>query len=621
MAPLASSFSSVSIASTHQPPEWVVREKVRLGWSPRTLEQYPLMKASGMNAVMPRIELVAERDYQPEAFERIINREDEIALTKLRESSHRAKELGLRYFHCLGIACTGSTVRAGFSDNGARFNDQRLPSPIDPVYWKRAILDRVDRALRLLADEEVYALDAIIIDPEMYALGDGIPGEPDFGGYAFNRFLSEHPDLPQAALSDPAERREWLTKENLLKDYIAWQHREIAKLGQSLRALVERHRPGLIVGFIIYENRLWFNAIAEGLSAGGMPVFVGPESTYSGVMDANTVELFERMRKSVKVPAIFVPGVSVGMVRGRHAVERLKQLPGNIYQRCQHSDGYWVYAIYNFGSTAEEQEPYFDALRTVNDALDEQALTGKVVPGLEAGPFPAELPPYFQEALAYGTTLKPMDAATPRPDVAPAPAVLRGSYTFLLWPKRESRNSVVVQSVQLNPNYLDPVSTTLFDRAGREVYVAPTALGKKRIVWLPDLVNDFCVQISSAGQNAFSVPDSTAPIMIYAPQGITTNSQGGHAGTFYFYVPEGCKQFTLELSGRERETMEYLLHSPDGKADQSWSGVHRDTQAVISTGGEPGVWAISIRNARNNAGFRLVSLPNLFALRAEDLHH
>ena len=42
-----------------------------------------------------------------------------------------------------------------------------------------------------------------------------------------------------------------------------------------MRTLVDRYDPNLIVGYIIYENRMWFNAIAAGLATKEMPVFVG----------------------------------------------------------------------------------------------------------------------------------------------------------------------------------------------------------------------------------------------------------------------------------------------------------------------------------------------------------
>lgn len=618
------SFSATVPLSVKSPggPEWVRQEKIRLGWSPSHFEQYPLMRAAGMNSVMPRIELVASANYKPEEYECALNGEDEAALEKLRQSSSLAKKTGLRYFHCLGIACVRSTVNAGFQDNVARFNDDKLPSPIDPVYWQRTILDRVDRTLRLLKDEEKYALDAIIVDPEMYALGDGIPGEADYGTYAFERFLAEHPDTPKAEeASTPKARKEWLAAQGLTNRYLDWQRDEIVGLGRKLRNLVDSYRPGVIIGFIIYENRLWFNAMAAGMSHTGMPVFVGPESTYSGVMDDGMSELFAGMRRNLNVPCLLVPGVSVGRIKNSVPHARLAVLPGNIYQRCQRTDGYWVYAIYSFGQTEEEQRPYFDMLKRVNDALDEQAETGISSSDFVAAPFPAEVPPDFDEVLKLGQSLKPLDKAIQAASLSYVEPKLRGSYTLLQWPSSEMRNSITVRSVQLNKNYLDPVSTTIFGKDGQELYVAPTALEQTRIVWLPDLANGFCAQVTDAGQNSFGIAEATAPLMIHAPDGITTNSQGGEAGTFYFYVPKEKENFKVEMSGWQGETVEYLIHDPTGRTYRHWKGVQKPLTETIPTGGMEGVWAISMKNARNNASFKLLTLPNLFALKPEDVRN
>ena len=121
---------------------WVMRDNIRMGWSPPTLDAYGAMRASGMNAAMPRIELGAVVDYDSSAAAEALYEGDGQAVKNLRDSSRKAKEVGLRYFHCLDIAAQHQTVSVGFQDNPARHNDGDAPSPIDPVFWRRSIVQR-----------------------------------------------------------------------------------------------------------------------------------------------------------------------------------------------------------------------------------------------------------------------------------------------------------------------------------------------------------------------------------------------------------------------------------------------------------------------------------------------
>ncbi|MCP4639778.1 MAG: hypothetical protein GY851_05070, partial [bacterium] len=312
---------------------WVMRDNIRMGWGPPTLDHYDSMRAAGMNAVMPRIELGAVVDYDSSTAAEPLYEGDGAALKALRDTSRKAKEAGLRYFHCLDIAAQHQTAAVGFQDNPARHNDGRAPSPIDPVFWRRSIIQRVDRALDLL-DGDAYALDAVIVDPEMYTIHGWSPGGPDYGAYAFQRFLDETGKQAPAGLDSVQTRKEWLETSALIPAYEQWQYDCIVALARELRDLVHARRPNVILGFILYTNQMWYNAMIEGLYSPGLPVFVGPETTYSGVMDESFVAFARSVRADSPKPILFAPGVRMGLEDGRVPTEYLKVIPGNLYQRC-----------------------------------------------------------------------------------------------------------------------------------------------------------------------------------------------------------------------------------------------------------------------------------------------
>ncbi len=311
---LSIGLNSVFALDNHS-TSWISRDKIRMGWGP-SISQYKAVSKAGMNAVMPRVELDAVLEYNPAEAERPLSKHDARIIRQLQSGSREAKLPGLRYVHCLDLASQFQTVKVGFENNPARYNNGNLPSPVDPVYWRRAILQRVQRVLDLLDDTNVYALDGVIIDPEMYTLSGAVPGDPDYGRYAFETFLKEtNRPVPPDVVTVQASRK-WLKSHHLDKEFVRWQFDRIVSMAGELRQLVRSRRPNAILGFIIYKNKLWFNAMARGLSAKNRPVFIGPESTYSGVMDKSFIQYIRGIRTSVGVPCSVVPGVRMGMENG-----------------------------------------------------------------------------------------------------------------------------------------------------------------------------------------------------------------------------------------------------------------------------------------------------------------
>jgi hypothetical protein len=599
----------------NNPLDWVYRDKIRMGWSPARLDQYQLMADAGMNAVMPRHELDVVSHYDPKNAATPLSPNDATIIAEIRDGSRMAKKTGLHYFHCLNLAAQAQTYQAGFENNPARYNDGNLPSPVDPIYWQRTITDRVRRVLDLLQDENEYALDAVIIDPEMYALKGALPGAADYGTYAFETFLQDTGKNPSAQKPTTVEsRREWIVQNGLQKEFESWQFARIEKFGRELEKMVHARRPNLILGYIIYENKMWFHAMAKGLSTPALPAFIGPETTYSGVMDERMIAYLQQIRDEVKTPALLVPGVMLGLEHDKVPQEFLNVVSGNIYQRTRYSEGYWVYAIYNFGETAEQQKPFFAALKKANDALDFQAKTGKLA-DLPAAPIPVPKPANFDQVLANAPRWKALPTNTSAAKQPYAPAKLRGSFSLMLWPQKPQPATLTVTAIQLGA-YLDQCDVALFDQTGAMIWKDFSPIGRALEIKAPDTTSDVIGCVVGAGWNAFAIEDSNCPLMIAPEDFLSVNAQRGLAGRFYFYVPQDCKNFKLTMQGEGGEYADFTVFDADNKVALEEKQLSNLTTKEIPVT-KAGVWCVQIDNAIDDAGIKLEGIPNLFALRPE----
>lgn len=604
-------------AAKEGPLAWVHRDKIRMGWTPVQMEQYHRMKQAGMNAVMPRHELDVVLHYDPANAEKPLSKNDAEMIAAIREEAKLSKKLGLKYFHSLNLAAESQNYEMGFKDNPARFNDGRLPSPVDPVYWNRVIVDRVRRVLDLLEDKKTYALDAIIIDPEMYALADGLPGHADYGRFAFETYLKESKTVPPLAeLTTAAEREAWIVAKKLKPAYERWQFNRVRDFGRQLERVVHSRRPELILGYIIYENKMWFHAMADGLSTKKMPAFVGPETTYSGVMDERMAAYLNQIRRELKVPVLLVPGVMMMQDKGQAPLELLKVLPGNIYQRCQMTEGYWVYAIYTFGNTEAEQKPFFDALKIVDDALDMQARTGRVA-SLKAQPLPIAKPAGFDALIGDARNWVPLPAGTAMAQRPFAPVKLRGSFPVMLWPKTREPATLSLSAIQLGV-YLDQCEAVMLDANGQLLWRDIIPFNRTTVLRSPETPFGLVASLVGAGQNAFEVQDSNSDLVIVPDDYLTINAHFGFAGRYYFYVPPGKTDFKISLQGHAGETADYNLYDAGNEAVLNVKTL-KATQTFDVKVTKPGVWCIESEYVVDDAGFKLLDLPNIFAIRPTGL--
>jgi len=121
-----------------------------------------------------------------------------------------------------------------------------------------------------------------------------------------------------------------------------------------------------------------------------------------------------------------------------------------------------------------------------------------------------------------------------------------------------------------------------------------------------------------AGQNAFAVESVDCPAMIYTNNLLELNSQQASAGRYYFYVPPGRKEFTMKVLGHGAETADYTLYDSAGKTVKVWKTHTANTTEVIPVT-QTGVWCMQVDFLVDDGGFGLVDLPNLFALKPEDV--
>jgi hypothetical protein len=99
---------------------------------------------------------------------------------------------------------------------------------------------------------------------------------------------------------------------------------------------------------------------------------------------------------------------------------------------------------------------------------------------------------------------------------------------------------------------------------------------------------------------------------------LTVNAQRAFAGRFYFYVPENRDSFQIVLQGDPGEYVDYTLYDPENQPVLSLKQLKATrTEDVKVT--KSGVWCIEVDNAVDDAGVKLEGIPNVFALRPQDV--
>lgn len=161
------------------------------------------------------------------------------------------------------------------------------PCPLQKIYWERILLRR-GREIAHMARENPYVV-GLGIDPEMYAChmyGHYKPGGTCYCDHCLGGFLRQQ-KLPEGTLKELAggeDRRQWLAKQKLAKQYDAYLEEEMRQIAAWCREELHRIHPDLLLNVYVLEIGNWFcRGLARGLGTPDLPVINFAEHTYYGV--------------------------------------------------------------------------------------------------------------------------------------------------------------------------------------------------------------------------------------------------------------------------------------------------------------------------------------------------
>jgi hypothetical protein len=605
---------------------WIRTEGFRCGYNYcAPLNWYPRAKACGMNGIISRLEIAndpggdeaisaryAETDRMPDAVR---------CWRLLRPSSQAARDNGLRFFYMLNLGGSRGNIDDGLRDNPRRFNNGKLFSPLDGIYWTRVVENRFLRVADMLAGDE-YQIDGFLIDPEMYAEGGATPGDIDYGDYALSEFVEATGAVLDFEALSIGDRQALVAERGLRDKLYDFEFGRIRALAQRTREKLQAKVPDAIVGFFLWRPLLWYKAVAAGFSTPEVPCFVGPESTYPGAFDDEFLAYRDGVRRQAGVPILFVPGLRFGFENDAVPREFLKVLPGNLYHRSINTEGYWFWAMSRLGRTDEERAPFIDVLQTVNRELDWYfASSGTHKSPLRPAPLPLERPAHLQELLIDARAWQPVpQQALPDNDPGPAGMTLRGLHTFVIRASEGDALTLRIANVPLGP-YTAPTACTFFRPDGSAVPQPDVPLRQSATVTQQADAKGAWVVAITSHNNAFWVLPEVACCVLVSPDRFGLCKPRGAEGLnrFFLYVPRGTESFRIEMIASEGEPALFRVFDSAGESRFQRKITERVVQE-FEPGDQAGkVWWLETSEVAEDHAFRLIGIPSIVAAKAEQL--
>jgi len=619
-------------AKLHPRLAWIRTQKIRAGYNYcASLDYYPIAKECGMNAIISRLEIANDPagDVALSASLKPGRRKPTalVCYELVQPSSRLAKQLGLHWFYMLNPAGShgpsrrspGSNYKGGIRDNPRRYNNGDLWAPTDDIYWTRVVENRFLRVAELLRGDE-YQIDGFLIDPEMYAFGGRAPGGVDFGDYALGEFLKENGRRLDLTGLSIAERKKWIEARGLTEALRAHQFERIKSLTQRTRERIQAIHPGTLFGFFLWKDSLWFKAAAAGFATPQTPCFVGPEGTYPGSFDKEEFLGYrDSVRRAAEVPILFTPGL---WLTSTHAPERLRALRGNLYRRAIHTQGYWCWSLGQAFGQAEARPPVVDLLRSVNAELDRYLASGGTFESaLRPAPLPVPVPDQLEHILRSARSWTPVSKAA-LPTSAPAPSAwqLRRLHTFVFLAREKTKVELAVRNVKLGSN-LSGTAIRCFRPDGTEVLIDNIPLRESRQLTVEANMPGPWVLAVTSHRNVFRVHPSDSGVLLYSPEDSIHGCRGrDEVFRYFFYVPQATEKFRLSMWAKLSEPATFRLFGPEGQRILEEKRLKKPLEREVDATALQGrvCWIETVDTAEDHA-FRLIGIPNIYAMRPEQL--
>ena len=604
--------------------QWIVKEKFRASYNyAAPPELYERAKAIGLNAIVSRLDIACDPANDTSGSAKL-------CLDLIQPSSARAKELGLHWFYMLNPAAFALTVSEGFKDNPRRLNNGTVFAPTDDIYWQRTIEGRFLRVARMLQGDR-YQIDGFMFDPELYALGGATPGDVDYGDFAMGQFVAARKlDFDFQKLSIGA-RVAWINKQGLADELERFQFDKLKALAEQTRLRIHEIHPDALFGTLLSYDSLWFRAVAAGFSTPDKPFIMMAERTYAGEYAESFLEFQDGVRRGVGVPILFVPGVMLTTyatnVSAEADNERMQVLPANVYHRAIRSQGYWVYYLGRL--EAEPAAGLFETLTTtVNPELDRYLASPspEYVSQLEPAPIPAGVPQHVQSTLLDARAWQPVPREAWPANPPPATAhSLRNLHTYVAVAKQGETLEFDVAHGQVG-RYLSPVTVVAIRPDYSMVPFDPIHPGNSRTIRIKiDQPGAWVIVVSSGSNAAIVSCNSPRTVLFYdeptvQPQFVWAWNNSPAVRRYFFYVPQGTKEFGFVPGSSKQEPATFRLFDPQGQVlaeDVQLDGSPTHTIDATKLAGK--VCWIETSDVQEDAFFKLVGIPNIYAASPEQL--
>ena len=567
------SSPTVEAATRHWSPriQWIAQQRFRGAYNYSfEIPWFAEAKEAGVNAVITRLEI----PNSPQQAEELRNSGGDNFwmirdLDKVKATGKAAKQHGLHLLVMVNMGATRVTIDDGFRNNPRRYNNGTDFSPIDDIYWKRVIENRLLWLADTL-DDNSCQLDGFMIDPEMYGAGARHGPDIDYGDFAMRQFTEAIDIKLDFESLSIAERARSIDYKQLTDRFRQFQFERLRSLSQQTRERLQAKIPDAIMGFFVWRNTLWYQAVAAGFSTPEVPCVVATESTYPGTFDDLFLSYTQQVRDQAEVPILFIPGVATF---GGNSTEYLTAIAANSYHRAIHTEGYWIYAFGLFGDTADQRRPYLQAFTKTNRELEQWTMArqqGRAYQSiLEPTPVPLDIPVELYSRIVDVRRWRPLTPdELPADPPAATPLVLRGKQTFFIQAKRGQKLSMDIRTVKLG-SYTAPTICRFFRPDMTSMDTPQIPPGEQRQVEVIADVDGFWACVVGSLNNAFEVTplSTTAAIWPTQEDGVwaCSSNQTKLPRRFFFVVPDRVENFTVNFFAEPTEPATFRLFHPDGQ--------------------------------------------------------
>jgi len=472
-------------------------------------------------------------------------------------------------------------------------NEQLLWSPNSDEFWSWTNRYIIEYAKISIQNNHLIG---VFLDYENYAEGkEGNLYSLSYDDIIMAEFaLSKGIELPELELST---RKSWLESGDLHEEFSQFQIEKWRQRCRSLRKAVDEINPEF--QFCVYPapgTQFMVEAIYPEWATQSAPLILADASTYGRssqllsqtyALDANRQKLLDRMQipKNAGIPFIYVGGIDP-VVRGADPEFSGK----NAVMISEVTDGYWIFYE---GPTYTKQDhaDYWKWFTWANRAIADCNFEVQHEPRETAEEWwtldEFERPEDSSKLIAPEVSGEKMEY----------PVVKLRRQNLLLISGKKGQPIELVLKNQPVASYRSFLAWELRNRKMDKVESGMIEYGKSGTVnFSPEYDGVYLLGVT-AGQCAYSVVSSNAPVGIYA----------GNKASFikgvnrvYFTVPDNVAQFTITARGTKAETVRINVFNPEGsQVATGQTTLEEETVKIQISAGDnsDGIWSLELTRA------------------------